>query len=74
MKRLSLLSFELKLENETSRMKSERRLSSYMMCFSVINVIHGQSAGDYEENIKTHGFIVIKVSTATILGNDKEAV
>jgi len=45
-----------------------------MMCFSVINVIHGQSAGDYEENRKTRGFIVIKVSTATILGNDKEAV
>lgn len=43
------------------------------MCFSVTSVFRGQSAGDYEENRKTHGSIIIKVSKATETENDKEA-
>ena len=56
-------------------MKSERRLNSSMMCFfSVTNVFHaGQSAGGYEENRKTHGSIIRKVSKVTVSENDKEA-
>ena len=43
------------------------------MCYSVTNVIDSKIAGG-EENRKTRSSIVIKVSTATILENDKEAI
>lgn len=41
--------------------------------FFLTTVFHGPSAGDHEENRKTHGSIIIKVSKATVSENDKEA-
>ena len=53
-------------------MNSERRLISSMMCFSVMYLAANQQ--EIMKRIEKHtAVIVIKVSTATISENDKEA-